>query len=48
MPLPVPTVIAIGGNTVEKWPVEAVSQWLTSLDEPYNEYSKAFLGEYNS
>ena len=35
-------------NTVEEWPVETVSQWLTSLGEPYNEYSKAFLGEYNS
>ena len=24
-----------------------VSEWLTSMGSPYNEYAKAFLGEYN-
>ncbi|KAJ7355048.1 Sterile alpha motif [Desmophyllum pertusum] len=30
-------------KNVEEWTAEAVSSWLASLGEPYNEYSKAFL-----
>ena len=26
---------------------EEVSEWLTTMGSPYNEYAKAFLGEYN-
>ena len=34
-------------ETVEQWTAEEVSEWLTSMGSPYNEYVKAFLGEYN-
>ena len=34
-------------ETVEQWTAEEVSEWLISMGSPYNEYAKAFLGEYN-
>ena len=34
-------------ETVERWTAEEVREWLKSMGSPYNEYVKAFLGEYN-
>ena len=34
-------------ETVEQWTAEEVNEWLSSMGSPYNEYAKAFLGEYN-
>ena len=33
-------------KTAEQWTAVEVSEWLTSMGSPYNEYAKAFLGEY--
>ena len=34
-------------KTAEQWTAVEVSEWLTSMgSSPYNEYAKAFLGEY--
>ena len=33
-------------KTTEQWTAVEVSEWLTIMGSPYNEYAKAFLGEY--
>ena len=32
-------------KSAEQWTAVEVSEWLTSMGSPYNEYAKAFLGE---
>ena len=34
-------------KTAEQWTAVEVSEWLTSMGLPYNEYAKAFLGILN-